>query len=731
MEEKIKQYTRDGFTKTQAEEIVEGLEAGLDVSIYADKKFLAVQMRQIRLGLMEGLDVKQYASEKFDWFQMEEIRQGLLEGAQVSKYARPEISFEKMRQVRKGFQVGLDLSKYLQLDAGMLREIRKALQEKVNIVEFIREGYDAEQLVPIRLALEEGLDIRPYLLKDYRGVAIEEIRHGLQKGLDVSVYADVRLSWLQMRQIRLGLENRVDVSYYNNPLYSWQQMKEIRLGLENSVDVSQYSSFMYTAKEMEKRRIELEDSMPREKEDELAEIFKPEIETQNKFKDFKLRISEDELEAYIEVAKNVEKIRRDELDCALKMNQIIRGIDYDMIVNLTKGAFTERELKIAEGKLPENGEDGWYEYFFRTQMNAAPKLLEDGSVDYRKIEWFEVVKEGQKIAYYHEAQEGTPGWTITGKRILAKKGKEKSVLEGTGFKALQDGKTYVATMSGRIEMTDERIEISKMLVVDDVTLASGNVQFDGSLYVRGDVGTGVKIEVTEDLVVDGFVEGAVIECGGNILFRKGVNADNQGYIRAKGDVTGKFFEDTSVYADGNISASYCLNSLLKAERKIIVSGRRGTIAGGRAFAMRGIEADNLGNKAGLPTIIKLGIDETVANRQHNIEEAIASVSEELNSLKKAQRELCKKFSAEQRNSMDVFMKVEKAVYTEREKLRRLEKQKESIDEEIKEIRSVKVVIKGRAYEGVVLDMNGCKWHAQNNFNVNVRSREGRIIVCGN
>ena len=727
MEKEWEQYLKEGFTKAQIAELEEGKECGLDISVYADKNLMAVQMRQIRLGLMEGIGVEKYTDARFDWFQMEEIRLGLLEGLDVDKYAKTSIPYDKMRQVRKGLKEGVDLSKYLKLDAALLREVRKALAEKINILEFIKDGYDAKQLLPIRLALRNKINIRPYLLKDYRGVAIEEIRLGLEKGLDVSVYADVRLSWLQMREIRLGLEHRVDVSRYNNPLYSWEQMREIRLGLEHRVDVSRYVSFMYTAKEMEKRRLELEATLI---EEDVVDFMGTGLERWIDYPTFSIRLAEDEMSAFI-VVKKGEKLRRDDLDMALKTNRIERGLDYNAIAKLVKGNFTEPEVKIAEGKMAADGKDGWYEYFFRTDMKKTPHLLEDGSVDYRKIEWFEVVKEGQKIAFYHEPEKGTDGWTVTGKRIKAKSGREQNVLGGTGIRMLQDGKTYIATMHGRIELLDGKIEISKMLVVEDVTISNGNIKFDGSVYVTGDIKKGAKIEATEDIVVDGFVEGAVIECGGNILFRKGVNADNQGYIRAGGDISGRFFEDTTLYAGRNISANYFLGSLLKAEGKIIVSGRNGTIAGGRVFCMRGIEANNLGNKAGISTFIKLGIDDTVANQHHNIEEKIHTITEDIEVMKKAEREICKKFSPEQRNTMEVFMKLQKSIYLEKEKLKELNREKEKLDEEIKEIRSVRVVARGWVYEGVVLEMNGCKWVAKNNCNVNIRSRDGRIVVGSN
>ena len=73
------------FGIDQQQEIKDGLQAGLDESLYAKPEFYAIQMRQIRLGLMAGLPVGIYASDKYDWFQMEEIRLGLEHKIDINK----------------------------------------------------------------------------------------------------------------------------------------------------------------------------------------------------------------------------------------------------------------------------------------------------------------------------------------------------------------------------------------------------------------------------------------------------------------------------------------------------------------------------------------------------------------------------------------------------------------------------------------------------------------------
>ena len=67
------------FDKDQQEEIKWGLEANLDVFVYAKPEFNGPQMSEIREGLEDDLDVSIYAKKYFTWIQMFEIRCGLKE----------------------------------------------------------------------------------------------------------------------------------------------------------------------------------------------------------------------------------------------------------------------------------------------------------------------------------------------------------------------------------------------------------------------------------------------------------------------------------------------------------------------------------------------------------------------------------------------------------------------------------------------------------------------------
>lgn len=484
------------FTPDQQAEIDAGIKDNIDVSIYAKPEFLAIQMHEIRIGLVEQIPVSYYADSRYDWFQMEEIRKGLEMSLDVSKYADPNISFDRMRQIRKGLEAGIDLSDKKNMAAGVLQQLRKATLEHIDLSVYINNGFDEDQLHQIRLAKKNGVDIDSYVIPDFRGISIREIRLGLEHHIDVSVYASREYTWQQMREIRLGLEKHLDVEQYKNVLYSWQQMREIRYGLEEGMDVSYYRSFMYTTKLMRQRRLDLleKTKMPIQNGEAVKK----------RFSCFDMLLNQSGMEAIVILPNPGVPIAQDEVLSAIKEADIKKGVDYAVVKAICDGTTSGDIVTLAKGVMPQAGADGWYEFFFDTNVKSNPALMEDGSVDYQNAKWFELVKKGQTVAVYHEAQEGTPGYTIMGESLATKKGKEKPILTGSGFQILEDKKTYIAMENGKIELKDNRLVISSVLVLDDVTCATGNVDFDGSIYVRGNVGQGVSIHATRDVLVDGY-----------------------------------------------------------------------------------------------------------------------------------------------------------------------------------------------------------------------------------
>ena len=706
------------YTPDQRFEIQEGKKKGLNTSVYEDPGFLAIQMREIRLALEKGLDVSVLRNPELDWLQMGEIRLGLESKVDISRYAKPEISYHAMRQIRKGLESGIDISGFLDYPPMVVRQIRKSRRDGVDIMKYVGEGYKEDQLEQIRIALTKKIPIEQYLRVEFRAPSIGEFRSGLEKGLDITPYVNTEYEWRQMREIRLGLEKRIDTTLYSNPYFHASQMREIRLGLEDGLDVSSYAHVRFSAADMRLMREKLKEEVSRAaqisetsdsidfeklgkliEEDPLDEIGLP----------FKIVVSPDGMEAYLSIANLSKRPTEDEVLKELWACKIRKGILRKEITKACDGTYEEDTILIAVGKNVENGRDGWYEYFFKTDVNRKPKLLPDGSVDYHDIEWYDAVKKGDKLAFYHKAEDGIDGYDVEGNILKSTRGKEQSILSGNGFQMDSDRCTYYAKIDGMVKLDGERLEVSEMLEVEEINSSIGNIIFNGSVHVRGNVGAGVTIKAGKDIIVDGFIEGANLEAAGEIILRKGMNGSGKGKIKAGGNVTAKFLESADVYAGGTIHIDYSMNSILYSEEIVEAKLRNGTIVGGICTGVKGVSAQNIGTRAAVQTTIRSGSSTALMKLNNEIYRQLSSTNEEIRILENVRREMEGKLSAEQLAEQPVYEKVQNALYTKGKEAEELVAKQEEVRGRLLELSRAVIEAKGTIHDGVKAWLGEVSW----------------------
>ena len=734
------------YSEDQLKEIKLGKQQGLDTSVYENPAFLAMQMQEIRLGLSKGLNVSIYADPEFDWLQMEELRSALEIGLDAKKFADKSIPHDIMREERKALEQGVDLSDYKGgrrgRSASVMRQLRKGRREGVELMPFIKEGYDSEQLEQIRICLEKEIDIEPYLSLDYRGSAIDEIRQGLEDQIDVSAYTDVEYNWRQMREIRLGLVSRVDITKYSHKFYSSQQMREIRLGLEAGLNVDDYRLMRFSATDMKQKRLELIEiieSAQRAGEAALAQLdslIKQADYIEEGIDPITLIVSPDKMEAYVMIREDCEEVTEQEILKVVWEGNIRKGIDRAAMREAENGFRGEDgKIVVARGEMPVNGVDGWYEYFFRTNLDGKPKILENGSVDYNNIEWFDTIKMGDRAALYHPATKGKDGFNVLGEVLHARNGKEQPVLKGKGFILSEDKLEYTSAVDGLVVLkNDSFLEISDVLEVDEVNNTTGFVVFKGSVHVRGDVGAGGVINCGGDVVIDGFVEGGNITAEGDVLLRRGMNGGGRGVIRAGRNVTGKFFENADVYAGDTITIDYSTNSELFAENTLEVVKRKGAIIGGKVTALKGMTLFNVGNYMGTKTIITSGVPKKAEQEGKEIREKIYNAKQQLKILRNAEADFHNKYPLKMLTTMEVFKKIEDAIYTKELDIENGNKELEAFEERMKDFNRAKIKVKGDLYEGVDVVISGKHWISSGMSDVTmklVNDEHGQHIIAYN
>lgn len=661
-----------------------------ELTMTENTEYMTEQNREILLGKEEGLDVSLYSNPELNWLQMEQIRMGIKDKVDVSVYADPSYSYETMKQIRLSMYSSNDLTPYLE------------------------RGFVDDELEQIRLALEDDLPIDIWLTDDMYMQQIYEIRIGLYEGIKISVYADSKYNWMQMREIRLGLEKKLNVSLYANALYNHWQMKEIRLGLEAGLDVASYAKLIYSGTDMKEKR----ESLLMEKTSTYMTPDKLGIDISSMTKkEFSIFVEDNGNKVYGFV-KSVggNMVTENDIYGALKKRGIVAGINKEAISEMINKRRMNEKILIAEGIPAKDGKNGWYEFFVRLDLPRIPAPLPDGGVDYVNIEAFEMVDEGQKIALYHPAEKGVDGHNVFGEVMHANEGSEKKPLKGRGFVIDPDGVTYRSKLNGKFEYHNGQIIISNMIIVnEDVTAVTGKLEVDGSVYVIGSVCSGGYISATGDIIVEHNVEAARLIAGGNVMIKKGSCSRNECFIEAKGEVSGSFFESASIDAGGDIKANYIMNSTIGTMGKVIVSGSKGMLLGGKTCAVKGIDTFNLGNRSHLKTYLDVGKNVLYNKKQAMFAEEREQILDELQVLEGRWNSILQALPPGKGQAEMLIKKLNVAIVAKQNELADLDAEVSKLanltDQDMKA-----VIVRGNAYEGSVIEINAVKYALPSHVN---------------
>lgn len=654
-----------------------------ELAMIENSEYINKKHHDMLLDKEEGLDVSIYSNPEFNRFQIEQIRMGLKDKIDVSIYADPSYSHETMKQLR--------LSMY----------------SSTNLNDYLNRGFVGEELEQIRLALEDNVQIDKWLTDDMYAQQIYEIRTGLKENLNVAVYADSKYNWMQMKEIRLGLEKKLNVSIYSNYLFNHWQMKEIRLGLEAGQNVSSYAKLIFSGTDMK----EIREKLLKENSSiyMTADMLGLDIDSISK-KQFSIFVEDEGNKVFIliqSVSGNI--VTEEDIYAELKSRGIVIGIKHDVITEIIKKRKRNEKILIAEGIPAKDGKNGWYEFFVRLDLPRIPAPLPDGGVDYVNIEAFEMVEDGEKIAIYHPAECGTDGKNVFGEIIHANHGTEKKPLKGKGFIIDSDGVTYISKLNGKFEYINGMIFITNMVIVrEDVTSVTGKLEVDGSVYVVGSVYSGGYISATGDIIIEYNAEAARLIAGGNIMIKKGSCSKNECFIQANGEVSGGFFEGANIEAEGNIMANYIMNSNISTMGKVIVSGSKGVLLGGKICAVKGVDTYNLGNKSHIKTVLEIGKNNLYNKKQEIFAAKREQISNELFILEERWNTILKTLPADKEQAEQLIQKLNNTIVEKDHELANLDAEASKLTN-ITEQDMRAVIVRGNAYEGSVIEINTIKY----------------------
>ena len=321
---------------------------------------------------------------------------------------------------------------------------------------------------------------------------------------------------------------------------------------------------------------------------------------------------------------------------ALNEQGIVHGIHRDRL-NAALVAGQCENLIIASGDQPQPAIPTRFESLL-VDKRAETQKDELAVIDYADLGSLMLINPADPLMRRIPAVQGKDGIDIKGQVVPV------DAIADTPFSDKLQGAAphpddpdlLVATVAGQPILQGDGVSVNPVVQISNVDLSTGNIDFEGTLCITGDIKAGMRVKVGGDVVVNGMVEAAEISAGGNVSVRGGIVGNASTLvgggdaapatvtkIRCKGSVQALFMEHVHVEAEGSIMVDRSVRQCELVAGNEITVGKQGSksgqIIGGRVHAMQRVAAAVLGSSNGIKTHIQVGsnpfLGEEIAARE--------------------------------------------------------------------------------------------------------------------
>jgi uncharacterized protein (DUF342 family) len=371
---------------------------------------------------------------------------------------------------------------------------------------------------------------------------------------------------------------------------------------------------------------------------------------------FTLKIADDKMTASLTIIPPCggEPVTLVQIQRALREKGVVSGIMINEIEAAIKTGNTS-DLIVAMGLPPVKGTDARFQSLIPEIRERKPQINERGIADYRNLGQLIVVNPGDPLMCRTPPTRGKKGRDITGKILMPQPGQDTpfaSGLKGVEFDQNEESdpdnnSLLLAAITGQPKLVLNGVIVESTINFPKVDISTGNINFTGTIHVKGDVTEGMKIHASVDIFVDGTVEAAEIEAGGNIVIKGGVIGHTEhggepgtfnARIISQGSISVRFAENTSMEAGEDIIIEkFSMHNHLTSLHRILVgkhTGKNGRIIGGLTCASDQIRAGVIGSDAGFITKVNAGVNPYLQAKLDKLTLGIDANERELEDIKK-------------------------------------------------------------------------------------------------
>ena len=316
-----------------------------------------------------------------------------------------------------------------------------------------------------------------------------------------------------------------------------------------------------------------------------------------------VQVSPDGLELYL-VVQDPWRYSRDGIVELLRDSGYHGPLDELGIDALSRGENFGVATRVICGNAPVAGSDEEFYYHFeslkpRAKQEAETSEQEPFAIDHRESRKIDRCDVGDVLVRIVREKDPTRGVDAWGRESDPPRGKELKLQPGQNVTLGPDGRSLIAAIAGvPTREPNGRISVARALVVQGVNFKSGNIHFDGSVSVDGDVAAGFIVEATADVEIKGSIEHATIRAGGSILVKGGVRRQSQ--LFAAGSIEVRFVDSESrLEARSTVTVTQdAIQSELAGDEGVFIGGQ---LVGGSARSAMHIQVTSLGCPRDTPT----------------------------------------------------------------------------------------------------------------------------------
>ncbi|MBT8485517.1 MAG: DUF342 domain-containing protein [Phycisphaerales bacterium] len=419
-------------------------------------------------------------------------------------------------------------------------------------------------------------------------------------------------------------------------------------------------------------------------------------------------ISADRLTASLMIRANVERTAvtvrtlTDRVESSgIRVDDTVRG-RLEQLVRRAELETGEVEGIIADVRTRNAGIE-WATQFDPTVTPKETKKT--GDVDHYVRSTFVKVKTGDEVAAIRPSPECLD--------VLGEPFPDDATTTGFTFDdvtfCVRDDGAVVANMDGVVLIEGTVVFVSRRLEIPKcVDFSTGNIDFDGSVYVGDGVKDRFVVTAAGDIAVDGLIEGATINAGGSLCCARGMAAKDRGTINVAHHVDIGFLNNVRGAVGRNLNVrGEIMNCHLQVARDLVCP--TGAIIGGEVSVTGKVELGMLGSPRVIPTTLIAGVGGQPAEDLARVNELLAEMSEEIeqraNHFEMMQESVDDMTAAQRKDHEEFGLDLQET----KARFAALKARRENTASAIGKRRTFDVRVKKQIHPGAVLVVDGVAW----------------------